>query len=199
MAADAHALQGSSSRASSIALCVLGAAVATAMLIAAGATPGVAKAVTIKKTFTVYSVATLAQFINHQDDRQRALGNNPFPADSASKTNLNTKQAGEGPYAGDDTLYSFNLFTDVKKTKQAGTAVYTCHYNFTRHALCTAYFTLDTGVLLAAGPVDFNSTKFTLALTGGTKGYLGQNGQVAMSPVNQNEQMLKFQLLGTLA
>jgi len=167
------------------------------MLIAAGVTPGVAKAVTIKKTITVYSVATLAQFINHQDDRQRALGNNPFPTDT--KAALNKKETGNGPFAGDDTLYSFNLFNDVQKTKQTGTAVYTCHYNFTRHALCTAYFTMNGGVILAAGPVDFNSTRFTLALTGGTKTYVGQNGQVAMSPVNQNEQMLKFELLGSAA
>jgi hypothetical protein len=177
------------------ALLALGAVMLGLVLFAAGAASGSAKAATGKRTsLTIYSVATLAQFINHQDDRQRAMNNNPF---GAATGNLNPKQTGNGPFAGDDTLYSFNLYRDVSKTKQAGTAVYTCHYNFTRHALCTAYFTFNGGVLLAAGPVDFNSTRFTLALTGGTKAYLGQNGQVAMSPVSRNEQQLTFELLGT--
>src|SRR6202030_3648470 len=125
----------------------LGAVVLGLVLFAAGGTSGSANAATGKMTsLTIYSVATLAQFINHQDDRQRALGNNPFGADTA---NLNPKQIGNGPFAGDDTLYSFNLYKDVAKTKQAGRGVYTCHYNFTRHALCTAYFTFNGGVLLA--------------------------------------------------
>jgi type II secretory pathway pseudopilin PulG len=177
---------------SPLALVALGAAVAAVAILAAAAIPGAAKAATIKQTMTIYSVATLAQFINHQDDRQRAVNNNPFTAD----TKVNPPVAGTGPFAGDDTIYSFTLYKNVAKTKQAGTAVYTCHYNFTRHALCTAYFTLNTGVLLAGGPVDFNSTRFTLALTGGTKGFLGENGQVAMTPITRNEQQLKFELLG---
>jgi hypothetical protein len=169
------------------------AAVILAALTAAG---GAAAAQgTGQKALTIYSQATLAQFINHQDDRQRALKNSPFTGDTGK---FNTSTAGNGPFPGDDTLYSFNLFTDQSLKNQIGSAVYTCHYNFAKHALCTVYYTLGKGTLLAAGPVDFTATSFTLALTGGTKTYIGANGQVVMTPVAnaKNVQKLAFVLLG---
>jgi hypothetical protein len=168
-------------------------AIIGAALFAAWATSGSAGAATGQKKLTIYSVATLAQFINHQDDRQRALGNNPFSGDL---TKLVSPQSGNGPFAGDDTVYSFNLYTGVNLKKEAGSAVYTCHYNFAKHALCTAYYLLHGGTLLASGPVDFRGTTFTLALTGGTTKFLGSNGEVAMSPVSRNIQRLDFVLLG---
>jgi hypothetical protein len=151
---------------------------------------------TNQKALTIYSQATLAQFINHQDDRQRALKNSPFTGDTGKFNTTST--AGAGPFPGDDTLYSFNLFSNQSLKNQIGSAVYTCHYNFLKHALCTVYYTLGKGTLLAAGPVDFTATSFTLALTGGTKTYIGANGQVVMTPVAnaKNVQKLAFVLLG---
>jgi hypothetical protein len=185
---------GNSRGVSSIALLALTACIAGAALGAAGVASGSTRAAAGQQKLTVYSVATLAQFINHQDDRQRAVTNNPFNADTSK---LVDKEKGKGPFAGDDTLYSFTLYASADKKKKIGSAVYTCHYNFTRHALCTAYYELNGGTLLASGPVDFNSTHFTLALTGGTSKYLGQNGEVAMTPISDNVQRLAFVLLGS--
>jgi hypothetical protein len=176
-------------------LLVLTACIIAAALFAVGVTSGSAAAATGQKQLTIYSVATLAQFINHQDDRQRALGNNPFNKDTAKL--VVSAQSGSGPFAGDDTVYSFTLYTGANLKKEAGTAVYTCHYNFAKHALCTAYYQLHGGTLLASGPVDFKGTTFTLALTGGTTKYVGSNGEVAMSPVSKNIQRLDFVLLGS--
>jgi hypothetical protein len=186
-------VSGNSRMFSPTALLVLTACVIGTALLAASVASASTKAAAGQKKLTIYSVATIAQFINHQDDRQRALGNNPFNADTSK---LVDKEKGTGPFAGDDTLYSFTLYTSENLKTKAGSAVYTCHYNFTKHALCTAYFVINGGTLLAAGPVDFNSTHFTLALTGGTTKYIGANGQVAMSPVTKNEQRLEFVLLG---
>ena len=185
---------GNSRVASPRALLVLTACVIGAALCAAAVTSGSAQAATGRKTLTIYSVATLAQFINHQDDRIRALGNNPFKGDTSKL--VVAKQTGTGPFAGDDTLYSFNLYSSANLKTQTGTAVYTCHYNFDKHALCTAYYLMHGSTLLASGPVDFKGTSFTLALTGGTKNYVGANGEVAMSPLPKNVQRLDFILLG---
>ena len=39
--------------------------------------------------------------------------------------------------------------------------------------------------MFASGPVDFNSNDFTLAVTGGTGGYIGNRGQVVQRSVAQ--------------
>jgi hypothetical protein len=148
------------------------------------------------KVMTIYSVATLASFLNHEDDRQRSALANPFNADQKALTPHDT---GNGPFAGDQTLFSFNLFSSPSLKKKIGTAVYTCDYNFNKHALCIATYTLNNGTLLATGDVDFNAGAFTLALNGGTKTYLNANGQVAMTTVasTKNVQKLSFLLLAS--
>jgi hypothetical protein len=170
-----------------LAACTVGSA-----LFAAGVTSRAAKAATSPKKLTIYSVAKEAQFINHDDDRERALGHNPFNTDTSK---LADKTKGNGPFAGDDTLYSFTLYTSADLKTKAGSAVYTCHYNFAKYALCTAYFELNGGTVVASGPVLFTSTSFTLAISGGTKKYFGVNGEVQMSSVTKNKQRLGFQLL----
>jgi hypothetical protein len=167
--------------------CVIGAA-----LLAAAVASGSAKAAAGQQKLTIYSVATAAQYIDHADDRQRGTGKNPFTVDAAIP---NPNNKGSGPFAGDDTLYSFTLYKDQTKTKKVGTAVYTCHYNFAKHALCDAFYKINGSTLLAAGPVLFTSTTFTLAITGGTNKYFGSNGEVAESSITKNLQRLQFDLL----
>jgi hypothetical protein len=185
---------GGNSRVAPTALLVLAGCALGAALWAAGVTSRSAAAATgQQQRLTIYSVPVLAQYINHADDRERAVTHNPFNADTGK---LAPKDKGNGPFAGDDTLFSFTLYTSASLTKKAGSAVYTCHYNFAKNAYCTAYFELKGGDLLASGPVLFTATKFTLAITGGTKKYFAANGEVAMSQVAKNKQRLAFVLLG---
>ena len=52
--------------------------------------------------------------------------------------------------------------------------MYTCYFNYDRHALCQAYYKLKAGgTLVASGPVDFKVSKFTIVVSGGTNDYLG--------------------------
>jgi hypothetical protein len=178
------------SRATLIALAASAAGAAlfmTGVASAAKATPG-------EKTLTIYSVATQAQFINHADDRARGEGSNPFEADTSK---LVDNEKGKGPFPGDDSLYSFNLYKNVGLTDKIGTAVYTCHYNFTKNALCVATYDVNGSTLLATGPVLFTSKSFTLAITGGTNKFFNANGEVAMSTVTKSKQRLAFLLLGS--
>jgi hypothetical protein len=164
-----------------------------AALLTAAVGSGSAKAATGQRTLTIYSVPTLAQFLNHQDDRERAVTNNPFKVDSGK---LAPNETGNGPFAGDSTLYGFKLYTSANLTKRAGTAVYTCYYNFFKHALCSASFDLSGGTLLATGAVNFKNTHFRLAITGGSGvKYGGANGEVKMVQVTKNKQRLDFVLV----
>jgi hypothetical protein len=150
----------------------------------------------VPKKLTIYSVAVAAEFLNHQDDRERAVNRNPFLTDTAK---LAPNEKGIGPFAGDSTLYGFDLYTTAAKKKKVGTAVYTCFYNFFKQALCSATFELNGGTLFATGAVNFRSPTFKLAITGGLGAkYLGANGQVAMAPValKKNTQRLQFTLVG---
>jgi hypothetical protein len=168
-----------------LALCVAGVALVAALASGPAHAAGT-------KTLTLYSVATAAQYIDHSDDRERGTGKNPFATDTKSITPNDT---GAGPFAGDDTIYGFTLYKDKNKTKEVGTASYTCHYNFAKHALCDAYFKMNASNLVASGPVVFSSTTFTLAITGGTNKYFAANGEVSETPVTKNEQRLDFQFL----
>jgi hypothetical protein len=96
------------------------------------------------------------------------------------------------------TVYSFDLYTSANLKQSAGSASYTCYFNYANHALCMAYYELSAnrGTLVAAGPVNFNTTRFTLVVTGGTKRYLAANGEVAATPAAKSAQRLAFLLLG---
>jgi hypothetical protein len=176
------------------ALLVLTVCIIAAVLFAAGVNSASAEAATGQHNLTIYSVPVLSQYINKADDRQRAVAHNPFNVDTAK---LAPKDKGKGPFAGDTTLYTFTLYTSRSLTKKIGSAAYTCNYNFAQNALCTAYFELKGGTLLASGRILFTSRRFTLAVTGGTNKYFAANGEVAMAPVTTNMQRLSFVLLGS--
>jgi hypothetical protein len=145
---------------------------------------------------TVYAVPSTAQFMNHADDRLRGMSTNPFNVKTQALviiTHGNEKK--NGPFPGDDILYTFKLYGSPKRGKQVGSAMFTCYYHFAKRATCESYFELADGVVLASGPVAFNSKRFVLSVTGGTNEYLGVLGQVTATPAAGNSERLDLRLL----
>ena len=84
---------------------------------------------------TVYSVATGLQYINSADDSVRGHVNNPL---NSTQNRLAPKgtSSGKGPFAGDIALYALKLYSSPTLKRPVGSAVYTCYFNYDRHALC---------------------------------------------------------------
>jgi hypothetical protein len=144
---------------------------------------------------TVYAVPATVQFMNHADDRLRGMSANPFDLKAQSVIfNDNGKEKGNGPFPGDDILYAFKLFGDVRRTQPIGSAIFTCYYGFGKRATCDSYFDLAKGLLLASGQVPFGKTHFTLGVTGGTHAYLGALGQLNAVPAAKNAQRFDLQV-----
>jgi hypothetical protein len=148
------------------------------------------------RNLTLHSVAQTAQFINHADDRLRGMGTNPFNVKTQNLV-IVTKgtEKEDGPFPGDDVLYTRKLFATAAHDKSAGSAVYTCYYTFQKRAVCHAYFALDGGLVLASGSVPYNSSRYTLSVTGGTGAYLGVHGSVRATP-GKNSHLLSMRLQG---
>jgi hypothetical protein len=142
---------------------------------------------TAKRALTIYAVANHAQYADHADDRTRGVFHNPFNVDAKVP---NVK--GTGPQAGDNALYSFKLYSDAAFKKRIGSAVYSCVINFAHRALCEADFQLNGDAMFASGPANFDSSRFTLAVSGGTGSYLGARGQVSSAPTVANAHRLTF-------
>ena len=135
--------------------------------------------------------------MNHADDRLRGMATNPFNLKAEVViVNANGKEKGNGPFPGDDILYSFKLYKSPKLDKPAGSAMFTCYYTFAKKATCDSYFELTGGVLLASGQVVFDGTRFLLSVTGGTDSYIGALGQVSATPAAKNAERLVLQLQG---
>jgi len=157
--------------AAGVAVAVLGATAAT------GATTATAS------TVTIYAAPVTIEFMNHADDRIRGMSANPFtPNEQALVLVANGTEKRNGPFPGDDVLYSFKLYSDPGLSQSAGTAMFTCYYLFAKRATCEAYFDLAKGLVVADGQIAFGSSKFTLGVSGGTKGYLGVRGSVTATP-----------------
>jgi hypothetical protein len=157
--------------------------------IRAAAAPG-------EHTLTIYTVATAVQYVNNADDEARGMTNNPFGV-ALNKLRPQLTWKGDGPFAGDVTVYSFNMFATRSLKGTTGTASFTCYYSYSEKAFCQAYYELTggRGTLLASGPVNFQSTGFTLVVTGGTGKYLGARGELTESAAAKNAQRLDFTLL----
>jgi hypothetical protein len=133
---------------------------------------------------TIYSVATGLQYINTADDRARGKVNNPLDS-TASKLAPKSSNSRNGPFAGDIAVYALRLYRDAAVKHPLGTAVYTCFFNYDRHALCQAYYKFKAGgTIVASGPVNFKVSRFTIVVSGGTSKYLG------------DAQRIDFELLG---
>jgi hypothetical protein len=166
---------------------LLGVVVASVVAAGAGAAP--------QRGLTVYSVATGLQYINTADDRARGQVNNPL--DSTANKLAPKSSGSKGPFAGDIAVYALRLFGNSELTRPAGTAVYTCYFNYDRHALCQTYYKLKAGgTLVASGPIDFNKSSFTIVVSGGTKRYLGVRGEAKVVAAQGNAQKIDFRLIG---
>jgi hypothetical protein len=174
----------------------LPAALAAVALAATMAAP-VAPATTRGRSFVFFGKPTRAQFINHADDRER--GNKilkPFLADvlpTPPKANAGKK----GARAGDNGLFSLQLYSDPKLTRPVGTATYSCTFNFAHEAICEGLFELGGGTMIAMGPANLDTGNFVLPVTGGTGRYAGAHGQLtSTSSINtKNTQTIRFQLV----
>jgi hypothetical protein len=169
---------------------ILGAAL---VLVAVTATPARAAA-TGQKSFVLYSVTKAEQFLDHSDDRARGKGNNPFGNFKDSKAV--TKEAGNGPFPGDNAVFAFGLYSGTDLKTSVGSAIFTCTYNFNKHAFCDASYQLTGGVLLGAGAFDFNAGTFAVVVTGGTGKYASATGDITATPSGKHAQHLAFVLSG---
>ena len=165
--------------------CIVGAA-----FCATGVTSSRAAAAAGPQKFTIYAITEVEQFLDHSDDRTRGKGNNPFGNFKDSKTV--TKEAGNGPFPGDNAVFSFGLYTNPNRKTSVGSAIFTCTYNFDRHAFCDASYQLSGGVLLGAGAFDFNAGTFEVAITGGTGKYAAATGDISAQPAAKHSQRLAF-------
>jgi hypothetical protein len=95
-----------------------------------------------------------------------------------------------GPFPGDEALFKFNAFSAGDLKKSAGTAVFTCQYNFNKNAFCDAAYELTDGTLIGSGEFDFNASSFSLAIIGGTGKYRGRIGSLDASPGPKHSQRL---------
>ena len=147
------------------------------------------------RAVTIYSVATGVQYINTADDRARGHVNNPLDP-ATNKLAPKSSGSGKGPFAGDVAIYALTLYSNPTLKRPAGSAVYTCYFNYDQHALCKAYFKLKGGgTLVASGPIDFKTSKFTIVVTGGTNKYLGVRGEVK-AVAGQSSSRVDFRLIG---
>lgn len=157
-----------------------------------------AQAASSRQQIRVYAVPSTAQFMNHADDRVRGMSINPFNVDLKKLQVVlatNGKEKGNGPFPGDDVLYTFKLYRDSSLKVGAGSAMFTCYYGYGKRATCDSYFDLSDGLVLASGQVVFNSKQFTLGVSGGTSKYLGTSGELKASPAARSDLQINLILL----
>jgi hypothetical protein len=144
-------------------------------------------------TLVLYSVAEQEQYVNNSDSRTLGVGNNPF-GNFRDVAPVTSKKS-HGPFPGDEALFSFNLYSDAGLTKRAGAATFTCQYNFAKNAFCDTSYRMPNGdALIATGGFNFNATKFSLSVTGGSGKYENASGIVEESPSGSHAQRLVFVL-----
>ena len=141
---------------------------------------------------TLYSVATGAQYINNNDDEARGDVNNPYGTQALHGAALAHVENGNGPFAGDQAIFTFKLYGGSNLKASAGSAMLICQYNFNKNAFCDASYYLRGGALIGGGPLNFNAKRFALAITGGTKTYSRAAGEVDVSPSANHAQRLSF-------
>ena len=76
---------------------------------------------------------------------REAPGNNPFG--SYSDITAATKEKGHGPFAGDLSLFTFTLYTNATLSHKAGSATFTCQYNFNKNAFCDVSYELHADAI----------------------------------------------------
>ena len=167
------------------AICLL----AAATLAAAAATGPAAAAGPTK--LAIYSAPANETFVANADDEARGSANNPYGTHTHSAS---VSEKNNGPFAGDEALFSFDVYSSPSLATKIGSAVYTCQYYFNKNAFCDASFQLKGGTLIAAGALNFTAKTFALAVTGGYGTYAGATGDVEASPSGKGAQRLVFVL-----
>jgi hypothetical protein len=160
------------------------------LVVAACIVGGSARAAHASRTLTLYSVATGEQFLNHSDDRARGLGNNPFSNFIDTTGPVGKETSGNGPFAGDRSVYTFAIFESSDLKSRIGSASFVCEYVFDRNAFCQTAYVLPGGTMLGTGFLNFNAKTFTVSVTGGTGKYSGVIGHLQADPAVKHEQRL---------
>jgi len=170
------------------ALAVVAIAVTTAVPVAPAATQG--------RSLVLYAKPARAEFVNHNDDRERGILKNPFGSDYLP-TPPSANSAKKGARAGDNALFSLKLYSDRNLTRHVGTAIYSCTFNFAREAICDGHFQLRDGAMFAMGPANLGSGNLVLPVIGGTGRYSGAHGQLSStwSSTKKTVQVIRFRLL----
>jgi|SRR5579872_3890610 len=171
-------------------LWVVGAAVVVILFILGSGAASAGRARATAKTLTVYSVGAYEQFLNHEDDRARGEGDNPFGRFTDATAVAQPSAA--GPFPGDQAIFELTVFKDPSLKVKIGTAEFNCLYNFNKNGYCDVLFQLRGGSVTGAGAFNFNATKFTLAITGGTGTFDGASGVVSEAPAQNHAQRLAF-------
>ena len=154
--------------------------VPAAVLVGAGS--ALAAPVAKSKTITFYSIATKEQFLNHSDDRARGKGNNPFSGFKDTVGPSGQETSGNGPFAGDRTVFTFALFSDQRMHRRIGSAQLICEYVFDQNAFCSAAYVFPKGELVGTGYFNFNASRYRVSVGGGTGTYRNQRGHLQADP-----------------
>jgi hypothetical protein len=139
---------------------------------------------------TLYSVATSEQFINNADDRQRGQTHSAFG--NFHDTSATSRERGNGPFPGDQAIYEFAVYGNAALKQSVGTGMFTCEYNFAKHAFCNALYSVKGGTLIGSGQVNFDSYSFAIAIVGGTGKYRGLRGEMQATQGPNHSQRLVF-------
>ena len=141
----------------------------------------------------IYSLSTQEELNNHADDRKRGAAHNPLGNFSTSTSA--TKEGTSGPFAGDRAIFVFKLFSGADLKSTIGSATFSCQYAFAKHAICNAVYSLNGGLLLGIGFLDFNARTFALAVTGGIVKYRGKRGDIQATSAPNGANRLAFNFL----
>jgi len=166
------------------------------------------------QTVSSYAYPLKQQFLDHNDDEARGDTNNPFgprvykqclalphaqevtcAAALTNKASITIDEHNNGPFPGDQTVFSLGLYGTAKRTPTTGAAVLTCQYSYNHDGLCDETFQFKNGTLTAVGIVNFDAKSFTLALTGGNGAYSADTGDVLEQTAGNLLQHLAFTLL----
>ncbi len=165
-------------------------------------------------TLSVYSYPSEQQYLDHNDDEARGDEDNPFgtliyrkcadgphyqlnlcDAALTRAATLKTSEHNNGPFAGDTAIFKFNLYAGSNRKGKLGTAVLSCQYYFKHFAFCDAVYQLNGGTMIGEGTFNFDTTAFSLAITGGYGAYGNVlAGAVGISPGGNGTQHLSFEL-----
>jgi hypothetical protein len=161
----------------------------------------------------VYAYPDSEQYLDHNDDEARGTADNPFGARvyaqciglphprevtcsdlATQRASAVVKEHNNGPFAGDQAVFSLKVYATPARTAEKGTATLTCQYDFAKNGFCNETIQFKDGTLFAAGTFNFNAKQFALPVTGGTGAYAGLSGEVTEAPGANHTEHLSFAL-----